>query len=53
MIIGYHASHEQFAPSELLGFVRAAEGAGFDAVMTSDHITPWSERQGNSGNNWP
>src|SRR6218665_2045378 len=20
--------------------------------MTSDHITPWSERQGNSGNNW-
>lgn len=20
--------------------------------MRSDHITPWSERQGNSGNNW-
>ena len=52
MIIGYHASHEQFAPSELLGFVQAAERAGFQAVMTSDHITPWSVRQGNSGNNW-
>lgn len=52
MIIGYHASHEQFAPAELLSFVKQAERAGFDAVMTSDHITPWSERQGNSGNNW-
>jgi len=52
VIIGYHASHEQFAPSELLGFVQAAERAGFQAVMTSDHITPWSVRQGNSGNNW-
>lgn len=52
MIIGYHASHEQFAPSELLTLVRAAEVAGFQAVMTSDHIAPWSVRQGNSGNNW-
>lgn len=52
MIIGYHASHEQFAPSELLGYVQAAERAGFEAVMTSDHMTPWSVRQGNSGNNW-
>jgi coenzyme F420-dependent glucose-6-phosphate dehydrogenase len=51
-MIGYHASHEQFAPSELLSFVQAAEDAGFDAVMTSDHIAPWSIRQGNSGNNW-
>ena len=52
ILIGYHASHEQFAPSQLLQFVRAAEEAGFEAIMTSDHITPWSERQGNSGNNW-
>lgn len=52
MIIGYHASHEQFPPSELLLYVRQAEDAGFQAIMTSDHITPWSERQGNSGNNW-
>ncbi|MBY3003284.1 TIGR03885 family FMN-dependent LLM class oxidoreductase [Rhizobium leguminosarum] len=52
MLIGYHASHEQFSPSELLCFVQAAERAGFGAVMTSDHIAPWSEEQGNSGNNW-
>jgi probable non-F420 flavinoid oxidoreductase len=52
VIIGYHASHEQFAPSELLRFVKAAQDAGFQGVMTSDHIAPWSERQGNSGNNW-
>ena len=30
--IGYHASHEQFAPSELLACVRTAERAGFAAV---------------------
>ncbi|MDF0664056.1 MULTISPECIES: TIGR03885 family FMN-dependent LLM class oxidoreductase [unclassified Rhizobium] len=52
MLIGYHASHEQFSPSELLNFVQAAERAGFGAIMTSDHIAPWSEQQGNSGNNW-
>ncbi|MET3858687.1 TIGR03885 family FMN-dependent LLM class oxidoreductase [Rhizobium sp. OAE497] len=52
MLIGYHASHEQFSPSELLEYVQAAERAGFQAVMTFDHLAPWSERQGNSGNNW-
>ncbi|RWX78969.1 TIGR03885 family FMN-dependent LLM class oxidoreductase [Neorhizobium lilium] len=52
MIIGYHASHEQFSPSQLLAYAKQADEAGFEAVMTSDHIAPWSERQGNSGNNW-
>jgi coenzyme F420-dependent glucose-6-phosphate dehydrogenase len=51
-LIGYHASHEQFAPSELLTYVQAAETAGFGAVMSSDHLTPWSERQGHSGFTW-
>ncbi|QBJ16822.1 hypothetical protein EYD00_25695 (plasmid) [Agrobacterium sp. 33MFTa1.1] len=32
MIIGYHASHEQFAPHELLSFIKLAEQAGFNAV---------------------
>jgi coenzyme F420-dependent glucose-6-phosphate dehydrogenase len=50
--IGYHASHEQFAPSELLACVRTAERAGFAAVMCSDHFAPWSERQGHSGFAW-
>lgn len=50
--IGYHASHEQFTPRDLLGWVRLAEAAGFDAVMSSDHFHPWSERQGQSGFAW-
>lgn len=40
--LGYHASHEQFGPVELLDLARAAEAAGFDAVMSSDHLAPWS-----------
>jgi coenzyme F420-dependent glucose-6-phosphate dehydrogenase len=52
MKIGYHASHEQFSPRELLGHVQAAEAAGFRAAMCSDHIYPWSERQGHSGFAW-
>ena len=51
-IIGYHASHEQFSPSELLSYVKAAEDAGFQAAMCSDHFYPWSERQGQSGYAW-
>lgn len=51
-LIGYHASHEQFAPSDLLHFVRAAEAAGFDVAKSSDHFHPWSDRQGHSGFAW-
>lgn len=47
--IGYHASHEQFKPSELIRFVQSAEQAGFTSVNSSDHFHPWSERQGQSG----
>jgi probable non-F420 flavinoid oxidoreductase len=50
--IGYHASHEQFLPSELLQWVVAAEGAGFQGVLSSDHFYPWSEQQGQSGFAW-
>lgn len=51
-LLGYHASHEQFAPSALLGYVREAEAAGFDCAKSSDHFHPWSERQGQSGFAW-
>jgi coenzyme F420-dependent glucose-6-phosphate dehydrogenase len=47
--IFYHASHEQFPPSELLQLAKMAELAGFDGVHCSDHFHPWSERQGQSG----
>jgi len=45
----YQVSHEQFRPSDLIGFAQLAETAGFDAVGSSDHFHPWSERQGQSG----
>jgi coenzyme F420-dependent glucose-6-phosphate dehydrogenase len=51
-IIGFHASHEQFRPDRLLRLVQAAEAAGFDAGMCSDHWAPWSEEQGESGFAW-
>lgn len=50
--IGYHASHEQHAPSDLLRYVAAADQAGFEAAMCSDHFFPWSEAQGQSGFAW-
>jgi probable non-F420 flavinoid oxidoreductase len=52
VMIGFHASHEQIAPGELLEAVRAAEAAGFDAAMCSDHFAPWGQRQGHSGHAW-
>jgi probable non-F420 flavinoid oxidoreductase len=50
--IGYHASHEQFAPSELLALVQRTEQVGFDVAMCSDHFHPWSHAQGHSGYAW-
>jgi probable non-F420 flavinoid oxidoreductase len=51
-IIGFHASHEQIHPAQLLEDVKLAEQAGFGAAMCSDHFAPWSERQGHSGYAW-
>jgi probable non-F420 flavinoid oxidoreductase len=52
VLVGYHASHEQHAPSELLACLRAAEAAGFQAGFCSDHLKPWGEAQGHSGFAW-
>ena len=49
---GFHASHEQFPPSELLALVKAAEDAGFDCAMSSDHFRPWGAAQEHSGFAW-
>jgi probable non-F420 flavinoid oxidoreductase len=51
-LYSYHVSHEQFAPAELLELVQKAEAAGFDAAFSSDHLQPWSVRQGESGFAW-
>src|SRR5687767_7353367 len=51
-LIGLHCSHEQIPPSRLLAHAVEAEAAGFQAAMSSDHFSPWSERQGESGFAW-
>jgi probable non-F420 flavinoid oxidoreductase len=52
MRLGFHASHEQIAPSQLLTDIEHAERAGFEMAMCSDHFGPWSTRQGHSGYAW-
>ncbi|MFC7487115.1 TIGR03885 family FMN-dependent LLM class oxidoreductase [Knoellia sp. CPCC 206453] len=49
---GFHASHEQISPRQLLTDVQHAEQAGFAMAMCSDHFSPWSTRQGHSGYTW-
>jgi probable non-F420 flavinoid oxidoreductase len=51
-VFGLHASHEQVHPRELCDAVVRAERAGFGAAMCSDHFSPWSARQGQSGFAW-
>ena len=48
-VIGWHASHELYAPGELLRLAQRAERAGFAAATCSDHFHPWTPSQGNSG----
>lgn len=52
VVVGFHASHEQIGPQQLLRDVQYAEQAGFGAAMCSDHFNPWSQRQGHSGHAW-
>jgi probable non-F420 flavinoid oxidoreductase len=49
---GFHASHEQIGPRQLLADVQQAEQAGFEIAMCSDHFSPWSHRQGHSAFAW-
>jgi probable non-F420 flavinoid oxidoreductase len=51
-VFGFHNSHEQIHPAALLAAVQRAEAAGFQAAMCSDHFSPWSTRQGQSGFAW-
>jgi coenzyme F420-dependent glucose-6-phosphate dehydrogenase len=52
VLYAYHASHEQFPPSALVRYAQLAEEAGFTAVSSSEHLQPWSARQGQSGFAW-
>jgi probable non-F420 flavinoid oxidoreductase len=51
-VIGFHNSHEQIHPAQLLDDVRHAEEVGFTAAMCSDHFAPWTLEQGHSGFAW-
>ena len=51
-VMGFHSSHEQVRPQDLLAAVQHAEEVGFTAAMSSDHFAPWSPRQGESGFAW-
>src|SRR3954471_8116182 len=48
-VIGFHCSHEQVSPAQLLRDIQRAEQAGFTAGMSFDHFSPWRTRQGESG----
>jgi G6PDH family F420-dependent oxidoreductase len=49
---GYALSCEEHPPGALVRNARAAEDAGFDFAMISDHYHPWTDRQGNSPFVW-
>jgi coenzyme F420-dependent glucose-6-phosphate dehydrogenase len=46
--LGFKASAEQFAPSELLEYAVLAETLGLDSVWTSDHFQPWRHNSGHA-----
>jgi coenzyme F420-dependent glucose-6-phosphate dehydrogenase len=48
MKLGFKASAEQFAPSELLEYAVLAETLGLDSVWTSDHFQPWRHNSGHA-----
>lgn len=49
---GYTAMCEQAPAGQLVTDLVAAERAGFDLSVTSDHFFPWIEDQGHSPNAW-
>ena len=48
LTLGWKASAEQFAPRELLELAVAAEAAGFDSIVVSDHFHPWRDTGGHA-----
>jgi G6PDH family F420-dependent oxidoreductase len=50
--IGYTLMCEQSGPRELVRDAAAAERAGFDFEVISDHYFPWLDSQGHAPNAW-
>ncbi|MFG6503142.1 LLM class F420-dependent oxidoreductase [Microbacterium sp. P05] len=49
---GYTLMTEQSGPRELVKYATAAEGAGFDFLVSSDHYSPWLTTQGHAPYAW-
>jgi G6PDH family F420-dependent oxidoreductase len=52
MQIGYKLSSEEHGASDLVRAARAAEEAGFEFALISDHFHPWTDSQGQSPFVW-
>ena len=50
--IGYALSSEEHAPLDLVRQAAAAEEAGFEYALVSDHFHPWVDKQGQSPFVW-
>jgi G6PDH family F420-dependent oxidoreductase len=50
--LGFALSSEEHSPTELVDLAVAAEKAGFDFAMISDHFHPWIPTQGQSPFVW-
>src|SRR3954465_15850081 len=49
---GYTLMTEQSGPREIVRYAAAAERAGFDFEVMSDHYFPWLDEQGHAGYAW-
>lgn len=49
---GYTLMTEQSGPKELVRYAMAAENAGFDYAVSSDHYSPWLAAQGHAPYAW-
>ncbi len=50
---GYTLMTEQSGPKDLVRYAAAAEDAGFDLLVSSDHYFPWLSAQGHSPTDQP
>jgi G6PDH family F420-dependent oxidoreductase len=50
--LGYTLMTEQSGPRELVSYAVAAERAGFDFEVSSDHYSPWLTEQGHAPYAW-
>ncbi|RIJ71281.1 TIGR03557 family F420-dependent LLM class oxidoreductase [Nakamurella silvestris] len=50
--IGYTLMTEQAGPRDLISHAVAAEAAGFDFAVSSDHYFPWLDEMGHAPNAW-